>query len=658
MLLQQLRRNSTLISSPTRSSTPTVASDTTTKSPVAVEVHSDGENDDVNEENKMREAVKAAVDGLREKDKRANPFTKLVTTLDGATKASTLVALSTLQASDFTQSRNQALFLHADGLKRLVRMIGSSDDVKARVEALTLMAALAQTPEMRTSIVDCDGMAVVVDLLGDERTPIPVIDKALTVAAEAAVQHSLRRSVRQKNGLPLVLGFLKPKSKRHATLPLEASRAMAALLESKANRSAVIGLGGVATITGLANGAMHDLTDERKQVVAHCMRCLRQFIVTHPDALSSTAVSDTVLSVLSQVDYPPALEHAAALMADLSKHTEVQGIVHRSKGVSSLCRLVDRPGPLTSQALTALTHLAEYPPNRKAMIQNKLPPTLASLLKHHDEVLVGNAALLISALAQNEEGRNAIKRSGSLSMLVGHLKAINPKLLSDVSTALATMGRDPKAADEIVKADGIRLLWSLLKMEDPAVVAAAASALVPLLEPVARSAMVGRTFHGGAFIVASLFKSTNEAVLGYACALVSQLVKDPENCQIMTELGVIDDLCRLVRITKSDLIRQHAANALGYMADSGSNREYIGQQDVLQPLVRFLTDTADEAVHRATAHALSSLASNADNAMVLRDVGAHIPLVKLMACDDEVAQEMAAGAVRHLRVHYVSRMGH
>ncbi len=662
-VMSHLRRNSTIVSAQTDASSDVLESDTDPE-------HADSSDEEVEEEvlqeRRTRAAMQSAKDSLRDVDLKTNPHVKLVNILKSPTtaKASLLIALNTFKSSDFTQARNQALFVAADGLDSLLHLLSESKDVKVRAEVLELLTKLSACPEFQVAIFDIQGLKGPLDMLVDDRTPPQLVAAVCDFIAIVSQFHGNRRTVRQLNGLQPMVSLLRPtaRARRFPRLLPAASKAVSSLCMSAGNRHSVRAAGGLHTMGELVAASIRDgSSPESDETVRHLMFAFRLFVgatSNHAELLACDImeITATVLSKATDID---ALEHGLAILAPLSTLPEVQRAMHRAKAVKAVVRLLDKRRSVQGLALTTLQRLAEFGPNRKGMLEAKIAPTLTSLLKSDDEGLVAEAAQTMAAVAVQNEGRGAIKRAGAIPLLVGHLKGVHHQLLQHVAEALAALGQDPKAAQDIANADGIRLLWSLLKMKDNEVTSMAASALVPLLDSPKQAAMVGRTFVGGLDLIVRLFHlspGSDEPVLGYAAAIVAQLAQDPENCQVLTESGVLHDVCRLVRSTRSDLIRGQAALALGRMAVSGNNRATIGSLGVLEPLVSFFTDSKDPKVHRATAMALSKLAGHPENARILREVGAHVPLVKLMGQADEDAQVASADAVRQIRQHHVKML--
>jgi hypothetical protein len=75
-----------------------------------------------------------------------------------------------------------------------------------------------------------------------------------------------------------------------------------------------------------------------------------------------------------------------------------------------------------------------------------------------------------------------VRSAGGLEALVKHLSSTNDSLLVNVTRAVASACQDSDSMSLVEKGDGVRLLWSLLKSSNPAVVANSASALCPCLQ--------------------------------------------------------------------------------------------------------------------------------------------------------------------------------
>ena len=97
----------------------------------------------------------------------------------------------------------------------------------------------------------------------------------------------------------------------------------------------------------------------------------------------------------------------------------------------------------------------------------------------------------------------------------------------------------------IDKLDGVRLLWSLLKNQNPEVQASAAWAVCPCIENARDAGEMVRSFVGGLELIVSLLKSNEIEVLASVCAAIANIAKDEENLAVITDHGVVPMLAKL-----------------------------------------------------------------------------------------------------------------
>lgn len=91
----------------------------------------------------------------------------------------------------------------------------------------------------------------------------------------------------------------------------------------------------------------------------------------------------------------------------------------------------------------------------------------------------------------------------------------------------------------------MRLLWSLLKNQNPQVQASAAWAVCPCIENAKDAGEMVRSFVGGLELIVSLLKSNDTEVLASVCAAIANIAKDEENLAVITDHGVVPMLAKL-----------------------------------------------------------------------------------------------------------------
>jgi hypothetical protein len=116
--------------------------------------------------------------------------------------------------------------------------------------------------------------------------------------------------------------------------------------------------------------------------------------------------------------------------------------------------------------------------------------------------------------------------------------------------------------------------------------AAATRALVPFLKSDASPAVV-RSFVDGLDLMVDLLRSNDPEVQASACMAISEVARDKENLAVMTDLGLVELLSRLLS-TKLDSVRKPLADAIGVSANWSNNRRRFGKEGAVDPLVSYL----------------------------------------------------------------------
>lgn len=131
----------------------------------------------------------------------------------------------------------------------------------------------------------------------------------------------------------------------------------------------------------------------------------------------------------------------------------------------------------------------------------------ALLNSPYEEVQV-NVTGAIWNVAKVPSGRGALRTCGAAAALVELLRKTSIPLLINVTGAIGACAMDTALKVAIAEADGLRLLWSLLRLNHPKVQANAAGAICPLLDHPKNLAMVGEQLTGGLQLLVDLLKVT------------------------------------------------------------------------------------------------------------------------------------------------------
>lgn len=255
---------------------------------------------------------------------------------------------------------------------------------------------------------------------------------------------------------------------------------------------------------------------------------------------------------------------------------------------------------------------------------------------HAARTLVLTATQALAPLLSCRDGRAALKGNKPLfAALLSHVNVADPDVIVATTFALSIAADgDPDTCKQIVAADGLRKVWSLLRHPNLLVLTAAARCLVPLLRDTTKALLVGRTMSGAMDQLSILLhnpcvldSSTDgianpayRAYLTLECkawlvGMVAELAKDPENAKVLSEYGVLPVICSLVRehavtsmpvehpyeFAVQNRMREKCALALASISTVGDNKNAIALSGALPAFVLFVANREGEAVFDTTA---------------------------------------------------------
>lgn len=256
----------------------------------------------------------------------------------------------------------------------------------------------------------------------------------------------------------------------------------------------------------------------------------------------------------------------------------------------------------------------------------------------------------LGVLTQHQKCAQWTVRQNLIPDLIEYLNNTDPDFVIYAAKAIGACCREKQNLQRLTDLNGIRILWSLMKSPYSGVQAAATSALVPFLQSEKAPAVV-RTFVDGLDLLVDLLRSNDPEVQASACMAITEVAKDKENLAVMTDLGLVELLSRLLS-TKLDSVRKPLADAIGVSADYSNNRRLFGEEGAVGPLVSYLRPPSNnEEVHASTAKALKALSEDPENSQVLRQAGVVNYLLEMVESKDPDLQMAAAVAIRNIRTN-------
>lgn len=267
----------------------------------------------------------------------------------------------------------------------------------------------------------------------------------------------------------------------------------------------------------------------------------------------------------------------------------------------------------------------------------------------------------LAECAKFESARVAIGQNGGIPQLVPLLQSTEHVLLVRVAEAVGSLARDKGNSRMIIDCtytepgtdrraylNGSRLLFSLLKKDDPEVQAMAAWASCRLLESAASAEEISRELIGALeLIVLLLMQSSDEAVLTEVCNLIGVIALDEENLSVLTDYGVVPALARNTN-TPNKVLMAALSFAIGRCCLRWQNRSAFGKNDCVASLVSYLKHKDDD-INKRVSVALYELSRYGQNAIIIHQSAGVLLLLPLIGEDDEEMQEAAAGCINNIR---------
>jgi hypothetical protein len=324
------------------------------------------------------------------------------------------------------------------------------------------------------------------------------------------------------------------------------------------------------------------------------------------------------------------------------------------QGPVKLTRLLDNP--VTNVVLSGLDTIAtigDIKIIRDQLVSSAMVTTkLTNLWRSENSDICKGALKVIGILTQNATCLQWTVAQNMIPKLLDYLNTTDYEFIIYAAKAIGSCCNDQGNLRKLIDQNGVRKLWSLMKSPSPGVQAAATRALVPFLKNPSSPPYV-RTFVDGLDLLVSLLRSSEPEVQASACMAISEIAKDNENLGVMTDLGIVELLSRLLS-TKIDNVRKPLADAIGFAANYGNNRRRFGEEGAVDPLVSYLRPPSTNLeVHAATAKALKALSEDKENSKRLAQADVVDYLLKMVESKDTELQMAAAVAIRNIRTNRV-----
>ena len=320
------------------------------------------------------------------------------------------------------------------------------------------------------------------------------------------------------------------------------------------------------------------------------------------------------------------------------------------EGPSHLMALLDNESDdVVLSGLDCIVVLGEIRVIRDAFMP-AIKAKISKLWNSENPDVIKGVLNVLGVLTKNNDLLTWTQSQNMIPDLIKYLDSQDPEFVIYSAKAIGSCCNNTANLKKLMELNGIRTLWSLMKSPYTGVQAAATKALVPFLRSPGSPTIV-RTFVDGLDLLVSLLRSDDPLVQEAACMAVTEVAKDKENLAFMTDLGLVELLSRLLS-TKLDSVRKPLADAIGVSAVYGNNRRRFGEEGAVDPLVSYLTPPSTNIeVHAATAKALKALSEDKQNSKKLSQAGVVQFLLIMVESDDQELKMAAAVAIRNIRTN-------
>ncbi|OHT17644.1 Armadillo/beta-catenin-like repeat family protein [Tritrichomonas foetus] len=289
---------------------------------------------------------------------------------------------------------------------------------------------------------------------------------------------------------------------------------------------------------------------------------------------------------------------------------------------------------------------------RNEIVDGRILDKIQTLWKHENPEIMKGVLRALGVLTLSPRCAQMTIKLNIIPDLIEYLHSTDPEFVIFSAKAIGSCCTEKSNLSKLMDMNGIRILWSLMKSPYSGVQAASTRALVPFLKS-ENSPTIVRTFVDGLDLLVDLLRSNDPEVQASACMAITEIARDKENLAVMTDLGLVELLSRLLS-SKLDSVRKPLADAIGVSADWANNRRRFGEEGAVDPLVSYLRPPSDNTeVHASTAKALKALSEDNENSNKLRHAGVVKYLLKMVHNRDPDLQMAAAVAIRNIRTNCV-----
>lgn len=582
---------------------------------------------------------------------------KLIKYLKYGNPTATVIALCALRDVSLEQEASQLAILEMGGISILLNIL-KTDHWRCVVGSLQILRVITHTKRINMEIYRLGGIQQLIDCLQSNLKEIQ------SLAAET-LSHMITfrlayNAVRRGGGIKKLVHIIQPDNKRRSKVSSKdendfqliqnACSALWSCSRSPKNIQAIRAAGAVPILASL-------LVSGRNDVILPAMGIIQECAIepSFREDVRREGMVEAIVNHLRGGDVPLKTLCATALFK-CAEDEATRELIARHGGLELLVQLMASKSSekqLLAAAVGAVWKCALNNNNVKRFEQHGAVKALILLLKTPDQTneVLANTLGALHEFAYSKRTLLTLRDEKVVPVVVRVLNITENAVLINATRLLAVCAKEETCRSTVLRTDGLRLLWSLLKFPNPKVVAGAAEAISGCVVDEEESADVVRSFVGGLQLITSLLRSDDKEVLISVNKAIINIGKDRENLSILTDYEVVPLLINLVN-TEDEELKQWVAEAVATC--SGLEKNVKSFSPAVVPLSDSLKRSSDVAVKRAIACALERLSRDPYNCYLIHQHDALKTLLTLTGSSDERVQEAAAGCIKNMRVNTIN----
>ncbi|BHF66301.1 hypothetical protein SprV_0200931700 [Sparganum proliferum] len=267
------------------------------------------------------------------------------------------------------------------------------------------------------------------------------------------------------------------------------------------------------------------------------------------------------------------------------------------------------------------------------------------------EKIVKHALWALALMADIPEIRNAIATmSDGIRPWLVLLRLAIDDLMPATCASIRVLLMNASIRNAFIEHGGVRMLFAYVTNGQRDAKLEALRTIHTCLENIQNTGRVLKPLTSSMDTIVSFIRSlkTDEEIQRAALETIAQMARDRNTLAIMTDLGVTQEISRLLSVATDDEMCISICHALAACSYYGKNAFYFGDTNCI-PVLAALMKSRNEALRSAAVKAIHGLSFDPENAAQIWGANICKLLTSLAAGNEESTQKAATGTLTNIR---------